>query len=223
MIVHEAAQGTPAWLRARAGVVSASRLGVLVTSTGKVSKSKGVETYLHELVAEIILGGPLDNDVGSGWVSRGTDMEPQARAHYALVTDTEPEEVGFCLRDDKRVGFSPDALIGEDGGLELKVPACRTHVGYALEPDTLVAAYRYQVQGALWISGREWWDLMSFNPVIEPVLVRCKPDLEYHSALDEAVTPFIERIDKAVDRLRVLSIDGDPDDELTQAAAEIFG
>lgn len=184
----------------RLGVVTASGFDKILTpATLKPSKSAGA--YLARLVAETLIGSPVD-ETTSDWMDRGTEMEPRARGWYELVHDVAVERVGFVTRDDGRVGVSPDGLVGEDGGLELKVPNAATHVAYALAPGTLSAEYRGQVQAALYVTGRKWWDIASYNPCIEPVVERCLPDADYFAAIGPALDAFLVRLDEAIARLR---------------------
>ena len=64
-------------------------------------------------------------------------LETEARQYYELLRDVELDEVGFCLRDDRRYGGSPDALVRDAGGelvggLEVKCPSAAEHIGYLL-------------------------------------------------------------------------------------------
>jgi len=65
----------------------------------------------------------------------GIDMEPEARACYSFLAGGEVKQVGFCLSDDGRFGCSPDGLVGDDGGLELKCPLPKTHIKYLVEGE----------------------------------------------------------------------------------------
>jgi len=219
MIRHDYPQGGEQWIAARLAVITASRLDSMMTGGGKVSKAKGVLTYRNELVAEALLRAPLD-DTQTQWMQRGTEMEPQARAHYALYYAQEPVEVGFLTTDDGRVGASPDGLCGEDGGLELKCPGAKAHVGYLIDPATLAAKYKHQTQGGLYVSGRKWWDIASYCPspgdMPDMVVMRCWPDLEYQMNLDEAVAQMVARVDAALKQIR----DIDPTAHLDQAGRE---
>ena len=51
-------------------------------------------------------------------MERGRLQEDDARRLYAFMADVDPVRVGF-IRAGRR-GCSPDSLIGEDGGLEIK-------------------------------------------------------------------------------------------------------
>lgn len=200
MIVHRMPQGSDEWRAVRLGVVTGSGFDEILTPT-TLKPSKSADAYLARLVAETLIGAPVD-EMSSSWMERGTEMEPRARAWYEIMRDVSVEQVGFITRDDGRVGISPDGLVGEDGGLELKVPSAATHVAYALNPGTLSAKYRGQTQGALYVTKRKWWDIASYNPAIDSVVERVYPDPAYLAALAPALDAFIARLDAAVAQLR---------------------
>lgn len=188
MIILNCEQGSDEWKRARLGIPTASQLHkVLTPRTGKLSSQ--ADGYAHELLAEEMLGHPLD-DAASDFMTRGTLLEKSAVEFYEFQRDLRTQKVGFILRDDRRTGCSPDRLVGDDGGLEIKCPSAKVHVGYMLGQDA--DTYKCQVQGALWITGRAWWDWLSYNPELPPVLIRFERDEEFISKLASAVDQFIE-------------------------------
>lgn len=201
MIVHrDLEQGSDAWRKARLGVVTGSAIdGVLTPGKLLPSKSTG---YLNQLVAETLIGQPCDDFDGSAWTERGTLMEDEARRWYAFDRDVEIDRVGFITTDDGRVGCSPDGLVGEDGGIEIKCPSLKTFVGYATDHDALRDAYVGQTQVFLFVTGRKWIDLVAYNPAFNPVVVRVTPDAKYQAALADVLPKFVARIDAAVELLR---------------------
>ena len=196
MIVHPAAQRTDEWTQARLGVVTASQFHRLVTpKTGKPSAA--AEGYLHELIAEWLLGEPLDGAT-SQMMERGTAMEDEAVEWYAFVRDVTPERVGLCFHDryDGLVGASPDGLIGDKGMLEIKCPGPKKHVSYLLGADPQ-ADHRCQIQGGIWVTGREWADLVSYHPAMPSVVVRCERDEAFLGSLAGIVGGFVDRVREA--------------------------
>ncbi len=194
MIHVPCVQGGPEWHKARLGVVTASCFDKILTP--KTRKPAKGDAYLHQLVAEWMLGRPVDESTDAHR-ERGTEMEAEALGWYCTDQGVDVEEVGFLLRDDRRVGASPDGLIGKDGGFEMKNPLAVQHVAYMLNPDALVDDYRHQVQGGMLVAERSWWDLLSYNPEMPPVLVRVERDEEYLSALAPALDAFLARLDDA--------------------------
>lgn len=179
-------QGTEEWLNTRRGVVTGSRFKDVVTpSKGDLSKSS--ITYMYELVAERM--GATVEFYQNEHMKRGNELEPQARTAYEFIKLCKVDEVGFCLDDGKLIGVSPDGLIGEDGGLEIKCPKETTHISYLAKGD-LPLIYKPQVQGSMWITGRNWWDFMSYHPDLPPLIVRVERDEEYIKKIEEGITKF---------------------------------
>jgi hypothetical protein len=191
MRIIECEQGSPEWLQARLGIPSASSYSKLVTSTGKASAQ--ATAYINQLVAERITGEPTFFQVTDP-MQRGMDLEPQARTAYEMETGNLVSQVGFLMHDTLQAGASPDGMVGKNGGLEIKCPSGHTHVEYLRDGD-LPIKYFQQVQGCLWISGRDWWDFMSYHPKMEPLIVRVFRDEEFIKALECAVIEAVQMIE----------------------------
>ena len=192
---HE--QGTQEWLTSRLGCPSGSGFDKLITSTGKPSTQS--EGYINQLIAEVITGKPTEFRVTEA-MERGTDLEPMARNFYELLGN-EVQEVGFCKHDSLECGVSPDGLIGEDGGLEIKVPAPHNHVAY-LREGKLPTKYKQQVMGCLWVTGRDWWDFVSYHESMPALIVRVHRDEDYINALANEVAKAVDTIESEVNRLK---------------------
>jgi len=198
MIIHNVTQGTTEWLAIRAGIPTASAFDRIITPKGKPSTQ--AEKYMHQLLAERIMGHPCIQAV-SYWQGRGQQMEAEAVAYYEGVREQDSTPVGFCTNDAGTIGASPDRLVGEDGLLEIKVPAEHTHVGYLLTRG-VDAEYYPQVQGQLWITGRKWLDIMSYHPEMPPAIIRVERDEAFIRTLDAAVTAFSGALERMAVELR---------------------
>lgn len=197
MIVLDFAQGSDAWIAARLGLPTASQFHrILTPRTLKLSASS--ETYAHELLAEEMLGHPIDEQE-SQFMTRGSQMEIDAVKFYEFTQEVETQKVGLLLRDDGLVGVSPDRLVGDDGGLEIKCYAAANHVGAMLNAEEEKA--KCQIQGCLWITGRAHWDRLSYNPELPSVITRHYRDREFIGALAGAVNAFIDRLEQLRDKL----------------------
>jgi hypothetical protein len=194
MIILNVEQGSAEWFAARLGIPTASQFGrILTPKTMKLSdQSAG---YMQELIAEQLLGQAMDDGGSIGFMQRGEVLERKAVEFYELQRDVETEKVGFVLRDDSRVGCSPDRFVGADGLLEIKCPSAKVHVGYLLDDEGI--GYRAQVQGQLWITGRAYVDTLSYNPELPPALVRVHRDEEFIGKLAAAVDQFLSFLDES--------------------------
>jgi hypothetical protein len=190
MRILECIQGSDAWHAARLGIPTASAFGKILTPGGKPSSSAA--GYMHALIAARLLNMPVD-DEATEFMGRGLQLEAEAVRYYELQRDAEARRVGFVLDDSGRFGCSPDRLIGDDGGLEVKCPSAAVHVGYLL--DDLPVKFQPQVQGCLWITGRHFWDVLSYNPELPPALVRVERDEEFIRNLASVVGAFCDVLD----------------------------
>lgn len=112
-----------------------------------------------------------------------------ARDMYELERGVDIETVGF-IEADEHVGFSPDGLIDEDGGAEIKCPNDIAYYRILRDGEKGVdTKYIWQCQMSLLLSGREWWDLAFYNPNFPTTLLvfRILPDEEKHQALTEGL------------------------------------
>ena len=127
-------------------------------------------------------------------------MEKFARSWYEEQNNLWVNEVGLCVCDNKNYGASPDGLINEDGGLEIKCPSLAVHVGYLLEAK-IPTEYFQQVQGNLLVTSRKWWDFLSYYPGIKPCVVRAYPDDKFLSALKTELDKFCAELDEIVEKI----------------------
>ena len=182
------------------GVPTASEFHRILTPTGKPSES--AEAYMCELLGELLMARPMEAPTYP-WMQRGNDLEADAAKWYELQCDQETKVVGFCTTDDGTIGASPDRLVGDDGLLEIKCPSPDTHVRYLLYPDKGVdKAYRVQVLGQLYVTGRTWCDVVSYHPELPSVIVRVERDDAYIAKLDAALRAFCEQLANAKAELR---------------------
>ena len=188
MIHLDVEQGSDEWIQARLGIPTASQFHRIITpKTLKLSQS--ADGYAYELLAEEILGHPID-EAESMFMSRGSQMERDAVKFYEFTQGVQTERAGFILRDDRLVGCSPDRLVGADGGLEIKCYSAANHVAAMLNAEAEKA--KCQIQGGLWITGREWWDRLSYNPEMQSVITRSYRDEKFITVLADAVNQFVE-------------------------------
>lgn len=198
MKIIQCEQNSPEWYAARCGIPSASSFDKIVTTTGMPSKQR--EKYLYQLAGEVI-SGKSEESFQSAAMIRGHEMEQEARQFYELTNGCEIKQVGFCIADEVRVGCSPDGLVIEDGGLEIKNPLMATHVSYLLD-GILPTEYYTQVQGNLLVTGRAWWDFISYSRGLKSLVVRVEPDKVFHQALAYQLRIFCNELETIVQKIK---------------------
>lgn len=196
MKILDCPQGSGEWKKARLGIPTASTLSQLVTPEGKLRTGQGPETFLYRKLCERLLGYSND-DANSYDMEQGAVLEREARGWYAFERDADVSEVGFCLTDDGRVGASPDGLVGTDGGLEIKCFAPENSLRTLLSGE-VPKDYVIQVQASLWVTGRAWWDFLSYSRQWPALVVRVEPDPKLQKAIGEAVEAFYAKFEPAL-------------------------
>jgi hypothetical protein len=194
-------QGTDEWHSARLGIPTASCFATVMAKGKDGGASKTRADYMRKLAGEVLTGRPMDS-YSNGHMERGKEREPDARNMYSFMRDVDPQCVGFIRNGQK--GCSPDSLVNDDGGLEIKSAAAHIQVERLLT-NKLPAEHRAQVQGCIWIAEREWWDFVSYCPGLPLLVVREFRDDEYVAKLAEAVAAFNDELDGMVERVRRLS------------------
>lgn len=187
-------QGTDEWLQARAGIVTASVMGQLITpSTLKIAKNETARTLVRTLVAERITGH-VDETPETADMRRGNVVEPYARDAYAEQAGVTVEEIGFMVLEQygAKIGYSPDGLVGDDGLIEIKAPRQKKHLAIMLE-DQVPAEYMAQIQTGLLVSGREWLDFISYAGGMPLFVKRVLPDPAWREVIWKAVEHFDEQ------------------------------
>jgi len=155
-------QGSIEWHAQRCGKVTASRVADVLAKT-KTGWGASRANYLAELIAETLTGVPAVS-FSNAAMQWGTDTEPQARAAYEFFTDVDVELAGFV--DHPTIigsGASPDGYVGSDGLMEVKCPNTATHIETLLKGG-IPEKYQYQMYWQMACTGRQWCDLVSFDP-----------------------------------------------------------
>lgn len=192
-------QGSPEWFAVRSGIPTASEFATIMAKGRDGGASVTRARYLRQLAGEVLTGEPAPEGYTNGFMERGKVLEAEARTLYAFMRDAEPVTIGF-LRNGKK-GASPDSLIGDTAGLEIKtaIPAVQIE---RLQRGTLPAEHVAQVQGNIWVSEREWWDFMSYCPRLPPLIVRVPRDDAYIAGMAKAVDTFNEELAAVVASIR---------------------
>jgi hypothetical protein len=193
-IITDIEQNSEAWLRARAGIPTASQFStVLAKGEGKTRR-----TYMLKLAGEIITGEPMENYTNEH-TERGHAMEAEARDLYAFQTGAELERVAFIKNG--RAGCSPDSLIGADGGAEIKTKLPHLLIDLILK-DEFPPEHKAQVQGTLWISRRQWWDIAIYWPGMPLFVKKVYRDEIFIQRLETEVDRFNSELDEVVAQIR---------------------
>jgi len=196
-IYRELIQGSESWAAARCGLATASEMHLLVTNTLKIASNDKERAYLYELLAQRITGY-VEPQYVSDAMLRGQDDEIDALALYAK-TYGEIDRVGFMTNDKWgfTIGYSPDALVGDNGLVECKSRSQKWQIrtltefvpNEAIDPDFMI-----QCQTGLLVSERDWVDLVSYCGGLPMATVRVFQDAKVQEAIINAVTVFESKL-----------------------------
>lgn len=184
-------QGDAAWHQLRCGKFTGSRFVEVVARNKKTGeKLKAWDDLIWEIAAER-LTGTQDAGIDAYALRWGREVEPYARQAYEAATGHFVDQVAFVTHPEYPfAGASPDGLVNDDGGLEMKSP--KNSVIHLQRFDTGVPEeFIPQIQGCMWVTGRAWWDFVSYDPR-QPEKLRL---LRLTVKRDQA---FIKRLEAAV-------------------------
>lgn len=192
-------QGSPEWFFACCGNVGASNIDKIITTKGEPSKSK--LDYMMTLAAERITGKREEGFTSLAMLN-GIEREAAARALFELAHGVEVQKVGLIYKDDRKLCHcSPDGLIGDSAGLELKNPMSKTHVKYLLS-GKLPSEYFCQVQFSLYVSEREKWFFVSCYEGIKPLILEVGRDEKWIEQCEIELNAFNNELAEMVEKLK---------------------
>ncbi|WP_348629079.1 lambda exonuclease family protein [Mesorhizobium sp. WSM4311] len=194
MQIFDCEQGSTEWFACRAGIPTASKFATVMAKGEGKTRSK----YLRQLAGELLTGEPMESFT-TPHMDRGKTMEDEARETYAFIHDADIRRVGFIRNGDK--GASPDSLVGDEGGLEIKTALPDIQIE-RLMSGKLPPEHKAQVQGNIWISGREWWDFVSYWPKLPMLTVRVFRDDIYIANMSAEIDAFNAELAELVERIR---------------------
>ena len=196
MIIHEMEQGSPEWLKLKEGKFSATDFQTIANG-----KPKTIETLIYKKAAQIITGR-REETYSNANMERGIELENEAREAFIFEKGLSVRQVGF-VQSAEHVGCSPDGLIGDDSGLEIKCPEDHTHARYLIHSCN---AYHWQLQASMYVTGRESWWFCSYNPnfPIEKQLYikECFPDLVAFEKIKTGLNYAVKELLRILEELK---------------------
>lgn len=199
-------QGSVEWFSTRLGQLSSSRIHDALAKRKRGEGDLQARLDLKvDLAVERIVNKPVPHFV-SKYMERGTELEPMARAAYELRTQTRVRQVAYvCHPTIEMAGASPDGLCGDDGLVELKVPAWTTHAIYRLN-GCVPEIYRDQMMWQMACSGRQWNDFCSYcDEFPEPLdlfICRMHRDDKRIAEMEAEARLFLAEVNEMVAKLQ---------------------
>jgi hypothetical protein len=192
--VFDCEQGSPEWHACRLGIPTASSFAtVMAKGEGKTRRE-----YMLKLIGERLTGEP-SKSYSNEHMERGKEMEAEARDMYEFMKDVDCTRVGFIRNGDK--GCSPDSLIGDVGGSEIKTKLPHLQLDVLLR-NRLPPEHVAQCQGFLWVAEREWVDFVSYWPKLPLFVHRVHLDEDYIKNLAGEVARFNDEMLVLIEQIR---------------------
>lgn len=164
-------QGSPEWKQARAGKVTASRAKDARDRLKSGAPSGKQIAYACQVALERVSGAPADMTFENWQMREGHVQEPIARASYERLTGNLVDEVGAFATDDDLFLYSPDGLIDDDGLLEVKTLFSPERI-MTIVGNGDVSDFIDQCMFGLWLTGRQWIDLVIWTPLLNHMVIK---------------------------------------------------
>ena len=161
--------------------------------------------YMHELLCERLTG--VHNETYcSKEMQWGVEQEPIARSLYEAKTGQMVIETGGMEHPKIKWWYgSPDGLIGNDGGIEIKCKTTANHLETMMS-GKIDTAHLYQITGYVEIFNLSWYDYVGFDPRLpENLQLYVKRFYRDDLPIDEvrdAVTKFIDELNELERKVR---------------------
>ncbi len=207
MIHHSAPQGSEDWLAARRAVITGSRFRDARDCLKNGKPSDKQLGYARDVARERV-GGMVPATYANAAMRTGTEQEPIAKLNYEEETGLLVHSAGFITTDDARFGVSVDGLVGDDGVIEIKTMVSSNTLFKAIVEEDH-SDYIDQCNGAMWLLGRKWTDLILWAPDLANAgrkglhIIRIERDDDEIEKLEADLMKFAVLVDEFETKLRL--------------------
>lgn len=151
-------QRSTEWFEARNGRITASSVGGILGVAPYATRADVMRRMVRESL------GAENEFQGNIATEYGVNNEAGALIEFEMETGLDVKHVGFITREDW-AGASPDGLIGDDDGLEIKCPfGLRKEDPPQFKTLADQPHYFAQVQFSLWVTKRIGWNFYQWTP-----------------------------------------------------------
>lgn len=151
-------QRSKEWHQARVGRITASNVGAILGHAPYQTREGVMRAMIRATMgAESEFSGNIATE-------HGVNNEDGALIDFQLETGFDVQKVGFVTKEDW-AGCSPDGLIGDSAGLEIKCPFSLRAIGDPVfKPLSDQPHYYDQVQFSMWVTDRPTWHFFQWSP-----------------------------------------------------------
>ena len=196
------AETKAAWLAARCGKLTASRMADAMAFTVKGPPKAERTNYMHELLAERLTGFSVPHYVNTA-MQWGLDNEDEAVDVFVERYGRSPRPSRFYEHATvANFGATPDREL-DDGLLEVKCPTTTTFVRWTLA-GVVPEEYRPQMTAQLLCTDKQWCGFMAYDPRIRDerrqlFMRKFIPTPEERATVLAAAVMFLDELDALFD------------------------
>ncbi len=199
MIIINCEQNSEEWFKEKLGKPSASNASKIICNDGTPSKQR--QGYMFELAGEL-LTGKREESYQNDNMLMGQDREEESRNFYELLYNVKVDKVGVIYKDEQKLFLcSPDGVVNNEYGLEMKNVIPKTQVKYLLD-NKVPTEYLSQIQFSLLVTGFKFWDFLSYSPGIKPLIIRVTRDEKFIKALKIELEVFCRELPEIVAKIK---------------------
>lgn len=198
------AEQKAAWLSARAGRLTGSRMADAMSYLKNGQPSQARTKYMQELLAERLTGLSVPHVVTDAMLW-GTEHEDEAVDEFvARYPQYEVRGTHFYEHPTiENFGATPDREIDHDGLLEVKCPTTTTYLNWVLA-GKVPEQHEPQMAAQLLCSGKAWCGFIAYDPRIKSergrmFMRKYVPTEEYLLMVETAAITFLAELDDMFD------------------------
>lgn len=192
-----------AWLDARCGKLTASRMKDAMDFNKNGNPSVKRSDYMRELLAERLTNATTRHFVNAA-MEWGLQTEPEAKLVYEEMTGNKLLPADFVEHSTiENFGATPDGFVGS-GLLEVKCPTTGTFISWRLAGG-IPEEHKPQMLAQILCTGRQWVDFFAYDPRIKDkklnrILRRFEPTQVELDNVSEHAIRFLDELDALFDQ-----------------------
>lgn len=192
-------QNSDEWFDLRLKKATSSNFGKIMANIEKSFGNPAIE-YAQRIANEIVTSERDTRGFKGSYFDDGHEIEPIAIDAYERENFCTVTNGGFFHHG--RLGDSNDGNVGENGCIEVKGVIQNTQ-WKRLKKGGYDTAYKWQIQGHIWLGEKEWCDFISYCPeMIEGkrlYVFRVHRDSEMIGQMKQRISiDFMDEVDKNV-------------------------
>jgi len=193
-------QRTEQWKADRLGLITGTKAHNLLSS-----KTTRI-TLMAELIREFATADTKEIPQTAA-MKRGSDIEPEAVSYYEFLTGSTVHGKDSFITSGIHPLFacSPDGLIDEDGGLEIKRLDDVNHMKVIL--SSIDKKYLNQIRWCLFVTGRDWWDYLGYCETMpEPLtghIIRFEREKCGMDEVENVALEFVEQLEQTLIKFEI--------------------